>query len=70
MISSLNTEDDYFKTFCRRVYRQIDGDSFLYYWDWGPNSGIQSFSFVLCDVTTKLAGTNWMVSNEWWKGET
>ena len=23
----------------RRVYRQIDGDSFLYYWDWGPNSG-------------------------------
>ena len=30
-------------TFCRRVYRQIDGDSFLYYWDWGPNSGIHCF---------------------------
>ena len=23
----------------RPVYRQIDGDHFLYYWDWGPNSG-------------------------------
>lgn len=24
----------------RPVYRQIDGDHFLYYWDWGPNSGV------------------------------
>ena len=23
----------------RRVYHQVGGDHFLYYWDWGPNSG-------------------------------
>ena len=24
----------------RYVFRQIDGDHFMYYWDWGPNSCI------------------------------
>ena len=23
----------------RQVFRQLDGPNFLYYWDWGPNSG-------------------------------
>ena len=32
-----------YRPFLRRVYRQIDGDSFLYYWDWGPNSGNKIF---------------------------
>ena len=36
------------RPFLRRVYRQIDGDSFLYYWDWGPNSGIKIFQKWVC----------------------
>ena len=36
------------RPFPRRVYRQIDGDSFLYYWDWGPNSGIKIFQKWVC----------------------
>ena len=24
----------------RYVFRQIDGENFMYFWDWGPNSGI------------------------------
>ena len=36
------------RPFLRRVYRQIDGDSFLYYWDWGPNSGIKLFQKWVC----------------------
>ena len=34
--------------------------------------GDQTLVFIdsfLCALTTKLKGTNWMVANEWWKGE-
>ena len=51
----------------RYVFRQIDGENFLYYWDWGPNSGNFSFEFLISITTDVLLGTNWMVSDKYWE---